>query len=345
MRIEKMVLNQERNVTLTAYLLEVEGEFGYVSRRPAILVLPGGGYRHCSDREADPVAMPYLQAGYQVFILRYSVKEYAAWPNPLEDYEQAMTLIRENADKWTLFPDKVAVIGFSAGGHLAAAAATMSVNRPNAAILGYAVVSSDVKGCNATAPDTVSQVDKDTCPCFLFATRNDEVVPVMNSIRFMEALAKMGTSFESHIYSHGPHGFSTGDTSIQCRDVAMSCRISDWVPDSIGWLKEVLGDFGENGITSPAVEGHVTGDWKEFLSIECTFGRIMSNPEGRRVIEEMLETMKKQAEGSGQGKVEVTVESMAAFSDMKLKNMLGHVRVPEDMVRAMEDRLSQIPNL
>ena len=85
MRTETIVLNQERNVTMTAYLLEVEGEFGYVSRRPAILVLPGGGYQICSDREADPVAMPYLKAGYQVFILRYSVKEYSVWPNPLED--------------------------------------------------------------------------------------------------------------------------------------------------------------------------------------------------------------------------------------------------------------------
>lgn len=345
MRTETIVLNQERNVTLTAYLLEVEGEFGYVHRRPAILVLPGGGYRHCSGREADPVAMPYLQAGYQVFILRYSVMEHAAWPNPLEDYEQAMALIRENADQWKLFPDKVAVIGFSAGGHLAAAAATMAVNRPNAAILGYAVVSSDVKGCNATAPDTVSQVDKDTCPCFLFATRNDDVVPVMNSIRFMEALAKMGTSFESHIYSHGPHGFSTGDTSIQCRDVAMSERISDWVPDSIGWLKEVLGDFGENGMTPPAVEGHVTGDWKEFLSVDCTFGRIMSNPEGRKAVEEILEAVKKQAEESGADRPEVTLESMATFSDMKLKKILGHVSVPEDMVKAIDHRLSQIRNL
>lgn len=345
MRTETIVLNQERNVTLTAYLLDVEGEFGYVHRRPAILVLPGGGYRHCSGREADPVAMPYLQVGYQVFILRYSVKEYAVWPNPLEDYEQAMALIRENAEQWKLYPDKVAVIGFSAGGHLAAAAATMAVNRPNAAILGYAVVGPDVKGCNATAPDTVSQVDKDTCPCFLFATRDDDVVPVTNSIRFMEALAKMGTSFESHIYSHGPHGVSTGDTSIQSRDVPMSDRISDWVPDSIGWLKEVLGDFGENGMTPPAVEGHVTGDWREFLSVDCTFGRIMSNSEGRKAVEEMLEAVKKQAEENGEDRPEMTLESMAVFSDIKLKNILGHVGVPEDMVKAIDDRLSRIRNL
>ena len=345
MRTETIVLNQERNVTMTAYLLEVEGEFGYVSRRPAILVLPGGGYQICSDREADPVAMPYLKAGYQVFILRYSVKEYSVWPNPLEDYEQAMTMTRENAHPWKLFPDKVAVIGFSAGGHLAAAAATMAVNRPNAAILGYAVTSSDVKGCNVTAPDTVSQVDKDTCPCFLFATRDDDVVPVMNSIRFMEALTKMGTSFESHIYSHGPHGFSTGDTSIQRRDVPMSDRISDWVPDSIGWLKEVLGDFGENGMTLPAVEAHVTGDWKDFLSVDCTFGRILNNPEGRKAVEELLETVKKQAEERGADRAEVTLESMAVFSDIRMKKILDHVSVPEDMVKAIDHRLSQIRNL
>ena len=71
MRVEQIVLNKERNVTLTAYLQEVGGEFRNVTKRPAMLVLPGGGYQFCSDREADPVAMPYLKAGYQVFILRF----------------------------------------------------------------------------------------------------------------------------------------------------------------------------------------------------------------------------------------------------------------------------------
>lgn len=85
---------------------------------------------------------------------------------------------------------------------MAAAAATMSKNRPNAAILGYPVTGSDVKGCCATAPDTISCVDKNTCPCFIFATRTDAVVPVMNSIRFMEALVQADISFEIHIYSY-----------------------------------------------------------------------------------------------------------------------------------------------
>lgn len=90
MDVEKIVLNGERNVTLTAYTQPVEGEFNHISKRPAVLILPGGGYSMCSDREADPVAFPYLEAGYQAFILRYSVGEDSVWPNPLDDYEQAM---------------------------------------------------------------------------------------------------------------------------------------------------------------------------------------------------------------------------------------------------------------
>ncbi len=123
---------------MTVYLQEA-GKFRSGVKRPAVLVLPGGGYQYCSEREADPVALSYLKAGFQAFILRYSVGEDAVWPNPLDDYEQAMGLIRERAEEWNLYQDKIAVVGFSAGGHLAAAAAVMGVNRPNAAVLGYAV--------------------------------------------------------------------------------------------------------------------------------------------------------------------------------------------------------------
>lgn len=215
MRKEYIFINENRNVTLTAYLQETGGEFTSARKRPAILVLPGGGYQMCSEREADPVAFPYLKAGYHVFILRYSVKQHAIWPAPLEDYEAAMELIISRSEEWKLYSDKIAVIGFSAGGHLAGAAAVMAKNRPAAAILGYAVLNEDVKGCNPSAPGLVEEVDEQTCPCFLFASRTDNIVPIANSLEFMQALDKKGISFESHIYGYGPHGFSTCISSLQ----------------------------------------------------------------------------------------------------------------------------------
>ena len=107
MNKQVLVLNEERNVTLTAYLLEVGGEFRTIEKRPLVLVLPGGGYQFCSDREADPVAFPYLKAGYHAAVLRYSVQSHCTWPNPLEDYEQAMELIKEKAEEWKVYPENI----------------------------------------------------------------------------------------------------------------------------------------------------------------------------------------------------------------------------------------------
>lgn len=345
MRVEQIVLNEKRNVTLTVYLQEVGGEFRNVVKRPAMLVLPGGGYQMCSDREADPVAMPYLKAGYQVFILRYSVRADAVWPNPLEDYEQAMELIRSRAEEWNLYADKVAVIGFSAGGHLAAAAATMAKNRPNAAILGYAVTSEDVKGCNKTAPDTICEVDFDTCPCFLFATRTDNVVLIANSIRFMEALDQYGIAFESHIYSHGPHGFSTCDTSVQHKDTVISSRVPNWVADSISWLKDVFGDYGDGEMTKPVCPVHVNGDHEPFLSADCTFGRLMSNPQSKAILDVLMAQMQKAGSQAAETGMEMNEDMAAMVNKMTLRDMLAFGNTPVSIIEQLDEQLKQIPNV
>ena len=339
MRVETVVLNEERDVTLTAYIQETGGDFRYITRRPAIVVIPGGGYQFCSGREADPVALPYLKAGYQAFILRYSVKENAAWPNPLDDYEQAMELIKSRAEEWMLLKDRIAIIGFSAGGHLAAAAATMARNRPNAAILGYAVTGSDVKWCNPGAPDTISAVDQNTCPCFIFATRTDNVVPVENSIRFMNALAEAGISFESHIYAYGPHGFSTCDSSVQSIDTEICARVPDWVEDSIGWLKDVLGDFGDGCMTEPICRAHVTGDYEEFLSVDCTIRFLMANPAASALIGPVLKKISAAPGISGtENKMEETVYKM------KLRDLMSYVSLPEEMTEELNGELLKIAN-
>ncbi len=336
---ETICLNEERNVTLTTYILPVGGEFGNIPARPSILIIPGGGYGMCSDREAEPIAMSYLAAGYDAFILRYSVREHREWPNPLNDYEQAMAYIRSHAKQWHILKDKIAVIGFSAGGHLAAAAATMAENRPNAAILGYAVVSEDVKGCSKTAPDTICEVDLKTPPCFLFHTRTDGTVPVENSLGFMTALARLGITFECHIYAFGPHGFSAGDSSLEIPRKGFCSRIPDWVKDSIGFLKDVFGDFGPDGLKEPLCSQFVNGNNAPILSGECTLSKISSVPEAAEAVQVVI-SKAMTFDGST-----ATLEDMTAqFPHMMFSDICGFSLATVEEKNEALDALSKIPN-
>lgn len=242
LEIINLTLNSDRNVTLTAYIQPIGGEYWGMTLRPAMIILPGGGYQFCSARESDPVSFPYLQVGYQVFILNYSLNDHAEWDNPLKDYELAVKTIKENAEKWHVDINRIAVIGFSAGGHLAACAATMAENRPCAAILGYPVISSVSVWNDRGAPDPAKAVDRDTCPCFIFASRNDGTVPIRDSVNFISALTDAGVPYETHIYSYANHGFSTCEPQLNNRDWCCN-RTANWIKDSIEWLRETVGDF------------------------------------------------------------------------------------------------------
>lgn len=350
MKIETITLNEERNVTLTAYLQEVGSEFPNIPCRPAILVLPGGGYSMCSEREAEPVAFAYLQAGYQAFVLRYSVGEHARWPHPLEDYEQAMELIRSKGKDWHLYPDRVAVIGFSAGGHLAGAAATLAKNKPNAAILGYPVTEEELaKSCEKTAPDLISAVNQDTCPCFVFATRTDNVVPISNTLRFTSALAEYGISFESHIYGYGPHGFSTANSSVILPGTHICNRVKNWVADSIGWLTDMFGDFDMGAMTEPKCGGRIHGDYEPFLSVDCTVGHLMANAEAQKVLAPMLQAMQKtmvEKYGDRLAKAEENNKKLdlGMGAKMTLRTALSYGNLSEQLVEQLNSALKQITN-
>ena len=343
MKIEKIVIDEKRNVVLTAMIQDVGGEYRTVVSRPAVVILPGGGYSFCSDREAEPVAWAYLKAGYDAFILRYSVRENAKWPQPLEDYEEAMQIIDSHAEEWKIMTDKIAVIGFSAGGHLAAACATMAKHRPAAAILGYPVVNEDVKGCNQTAPNIIPAVTEKTCPCFIFATRTDNVVPIQNTIDLINALNQYRISFESHIYAYGPHGFSTADSSIQSRDTNITPRVQNWVSDSIGWLKEMMGDFGSQGMTKPLCKPHLDDDGEAWLSLDCTIGRLWGNPEALRILEPVIAQMKKHIVPFSP---EMTFEDMMQLlSKMKLRDLLSERGLCMEMFEELDEQLGKVPNI
>ncbi len=277
-------LHKDRNVTLTALLQETGGEYGELKTRPAIIVLPGGGYSMCSDREADPAALAYAKEGFQVFILRYTVskedKEHL-WPYPIQDYEDAYEVIRSNAQEWAVDMERIAVCGFSAGGHLAACAATLAANRPSAAILGYpAILPPVVDVCAKRLPYPCEHVDEKTSPCFIFAARDDNVVNVKSSTAFADALEAKGVNYEMHVYSYGGHGFSTGEACLNT--APLSQRVQNWVSDSVGFLSEVWGSFTASGFTKPRIGRTVNGDHDAYLSVRCTVGHLERQTSGAR---------------------------------------------------------------
>ena len=134
--------------TLTLYLRESVEAMPHFRQRPLVLVVPGGGYNHVSPREGDPVALQFAAAGYHTAVLTYSVGEGARNHQPLRQLRAAIGLLRQNAERWGILPDRIAVCGFSAGGHLALSGAVLDCpgeaadrsRKPDAVLLAYPVI-------------------------------------------------------------------------------------------------------------------------------------------------------------------------------------------------------------
>ena len=252
---------------LIAYVAGRSGEMPTNDRRKAMLIIPGGAYWMQSDAEADPVAHTFLAAGYNVFILRYSVGRGvdSRWPWPLLEASSAMKYIRDHADELCVDPDYVFVSGFSAGGHLAAALGTLwdndeiektlgmekGYNRPTGTILSYPVISG-LEYAHRGSINNILRADRDdeearksvslelhvsekTSPAFLWATRTDEAVPVQNTLLYAKALADAKVPFEMHIYPRGPHALSIGKPYVNCPYP----EVAAWVSDAVRWMESI----------------------------------------------------------------------------------------------------------
>lgn len=250
--------------TLTAYILDECMDYDSSKKHPAMIVCPGGGYKYCSKREAEAIALQFSAAGYHAFVLDYAVAPDNCYPEPQKNLSDAISLVRKNAADWRVDADKIAVIGFSAGGHLAASLATMwnkeplkiadGSNKPNAAILSYPVISS-VEGvahtgsfdnlCGADKElrakmSLETQVDSDTPPCFIWHTFSDETVPVENSLRFADALNNAKIPFEMHIFPNGPHGLSLSNHITANNKDFNVAEVQIWVDLAIKWLNNLF---------------------------------------------------------------------------------------------------------
>lgn len=243
MKVFTEYFNGNKNVSLTAYLLDKSTEMPNCDVRPAVLVIPGGGYGMCSDREAEPIAMLYALEGYHTFVLRYSVgrREEGKYKfeQPFTDGEWAMKYIRDNAAEFGVDPNKIAAIGFSAGGHLCSALGTISRNKPNALVLAYPCILDEIGPVlQCDVPSTNEYVTADTPPAFIFHANDDGLVPVKHSLSFASALAENGVEFEMHIYRNGGHGFSLSTPNV-CMG-KFDPDSSQWGAQSVKWLRKIF---------------------------------------------------------------------------------------------------------
>jgi len=229
--------------------------------RPAMLVIPGGGYAMVSDREAEPVATEYYHRGFNAFVLYYSVAP-LSFPVQIREAAMAMRFIRDNAEKYHVKADQVAAIGFSAGGHLCGCLGNMfdckevadigcaETIRPNAVVLAYPVMiyrAGDDTKChqysfecvgakNAKTMEYLSlenHVKGNSSPAFIWHTVDDNCVPVYGSLVMGQKYLEAKVPFEMHLFRSGPHGLSvcTEETNMVSDDVR------PWIELSVNWLK------------------------------------------------------------------------------------------------------------
>ena len=229
-------------------------------RRPLVLIFPGGAYAWRSDREAEPVALRMLSLGIQAAVVRYSVAP-VRYPKALEEAAETVAYARAHAEEWFCDPHRIAVLGFSAGGHAAAhiglkwhQSAQGKACRPDAMILCYPVITSGEYAHRESIENLLGDdyenlkeevslerfVRDDTPPVFLWHTREDGSVPVENSLLLAEALCRQGVPFELHVWHRGGHGLSLSSDQVYPAgdgNIRPECR--EWIEMAARWLLEI----------------------------------------------------------------------------------------------------------
>lgn len=266
--------------TITAYIVDNTPELKLLPRR-AVVVCPGGGYHFLSDREAEPIVMQFLAANMNVFLLRYTVGQQKTETNagavgyaPLIEAGLAIKFVRDHAAEYSTDPEKVFILGFSAGGHVAASAGTLwnipevrdaigvsagkcpeGINRPDGTILCYPVITGGDKahkgsvknfsGHNDLTYEDIERfslelhVDDTTAPAFIWHTASDATVPVENSLMYATALSAHKIPFELHVFPAGKHGLSLcNEFTYSQNPASIVPHAACWIDLAVRWAKE-----------------------------------------------------------------------------------------------------------
>lgn len=261
----------EKTVCLDLYIPDVIRGDGRL--RPGILVIPGGGYAMCSVTEAEPIAMQFVARGYVAGVLYYRTqgqgrRRYTEpiFQDVIHDVYWALSQMQDEAEEALMDPEKLGMIGFSAGGHLCAMASfavqddrirgPYNVEKIQAAftILSYPVILSHGEKMHAgslqnlwasDAPtneqillsDPTSYIDAKSPPTFVWATADDETVPVENALHVASQLAHHNVPFECHIIPSGHHGLALASTYTG----SVNTEAQMWITSALNWADKICG--------------------------------------------------------------------------------------------------------
>ena len=269
--LNKHFTNLKSNALLTALCPENCPEIEIERKRKTLLILPGGGYCYTSKRESDPIAFKFLAEDIACFILNYSVAPFE-YPYPLVDVYAALSFIRKHADKYHVNPDKISVLGFSAGGHLAAITSAYHSNEEyanylgidvaemkiNACLLGYPVIAESVghtvsfNNITQEKPELLEKmtvekhITKDFPITFMWHTTFDTTVDVRNSLILANELSKNNILYELHVYPYGGHGQSLanrtvyGPHALSDEQIEKHAYNTQWINQAIHFIKEYV---------------------------------------------------------------------------------------------------------
>lgn len=257
------------SVTVTAYAPDNSPEIELERTRPAMVICPGGGYGFRSDREAEPIALEMLSADICAFVVSYSIAP-ARYPAAVTELAAAVSYVREHAGDYHVNPNQIAVMGFSAGGHLAASLGvrwhepwlsaslgkTAEAIRPNGMVLCYPVITGGPfthQGSMINLLGTEDQeawkaqsleelVTEQTAPAFLWHTYTDDAVPVENSLMFFTNMRRSGVPGELHIYPDGCHGLSLANNQVSApaaRERVIRPEVQNWIGMAARWTKSL----------------------------------------------------------------------------------------------------------
>lgn len=272
---------EPNNATLTTFIHEDD------QIRKAVLVFPGGAYRYCAPGEGKPVAEQFYEAGFNTFVLEYSctegefgspkVAKEEVFDAALEDAMNAFYYLKDHAEEFKIDENKISIIGFSAGAHLAISSVLLGKLRPLCLLLGYVPISDEMmSSLGMKNLDLLNKIPEDMPPVFMFLNQADSLVNASESLKLALALAEKKHPYEIHCYVTGDHGLSLGTT----KSGTVNKDYATWFNHALSFIENIQSPY-------PLIMGDIGEDLNE-LSINSRIGALMYHEKAWKLIEELF---------------------------------------------------------